>query len=183
MNFIPRQYLYVFIVCIMISFLLLWFSIGYVIPSGKEYRQQHLAMNTVSRRVHKLSLMKSDAQSEYDNFSKKHQQVLTSFAKPFDIDRFVEINKHYFQKITLTKLKKDKKSGIFDTYRVDAVSKIDSPENFYKFLQQADHEGWIIKIEFPIHFQRDHNLIDLDFTMRVYRRLETNSSSTVLKQS
>ncbi len=183
MKFIPRQYLYLLIMSAVFLGLLLSFSIDYIIPSGKQYRKQKLAVHTLSKRVEKLYLAKTDINKKYNKFSKKHTAVLTAFSNTFNAGKFIETNKQYFQKITLTKLKKDKQFDVFDTYRVNAVSKIHSPENFYKFLQQINHEGWIIKIEFPIHFQRDGRLIDLDFTMRVYKRLLKDSSSNILNKS
>lgn len=183
MNFIPRQYLYLLIVSVLLFGLLLWFSIDSIIPLGKEYRKQKLAMQSVSNRVEKLSLTQNSIQNSYNKFSKKHQAVLAAFDNSFNAGKFIKINKQYLKKITLTKLQKDKQLDTFDTYKVDAVSKIDSPENFYKFLHKINHEGWIIKVEFPIHFQRDHNLIDLDFTMRVYKRATKKSSSNIANKS
>jgi len=90
MKFIPRQYLYLFIMSAVLLGLLLIFSIDYVIPSGRQYRKQKLAVHTLSKRVEKLYLAKTDISKKYNKFSKKHTTVLTAFGNTFNAGKFIE---------------------------------------------------------------------------------------------
>jgi hypothetical protein len=51
---------------------------------------------------------------------------------------------------------------------VNATSKITSPRSFYTFLEEVSKGEWIIRVNFPIHFERDGDKIRSSFTMRVY---------------
>jgi hypothetical protein len=74
----------------------------------------------------------------------------------------------YFQSLSLSEITMQSVDGNFATYEVNTSSLIHSPQGFYDFLDAVNKSDNIVGINFPIHFQREANLIKSSFTMHVY---------------
>ena len=74
----------------------------------------------------------------------------------------------HFESFTLSELSMHSQDGEFSVYEVNTSSLIQSPQGFYDFLDGVNKSDNIIGVNFPIHFERDANLIKSSFTMHVY---------------
>ncbi len=168
MNFIPRQYIYMLIISIILSIFVFIFSSYILIPAGKSYREKKSIMQTSQYRLMKYQKRNYKTLQIVDSLLAQHKSISLAFRNSFNIKQFIDKNRRYFESLTLTKLGQSKKDQTFDTYKVDAISKIRTPITFYTFLNNLDKQGWIIKANFPIYFKRKGESITLIFTMRIY---------------
>ncbi len=102
--------------------------------------------------------------------SKKH--IIAAYENSFDKERFIKINGIYFESLNLSELEKQAGKDPFTLYEVNATSRIDSPNSFYAFLQSINKSDWIVNVNFPIHFEREGNLIKSSFTLKIFSTLQ-----------
>lgn len=165
---ISRQMIYILalaVVCLIIVFV---FAFSVLIPSGKEYRIARLEAKKASYQVDII-------QAEYDNVYEKlkalqtdNRHIIGAYKTIFNPDRFRKMYEKHFESFTLSELSNHSKDGEFAVYEVNTSSLIQSPQGFYDFLDAVNKSDNITGINFPIHFERDANLIKSSFTMHVY---------------
>lgn len=169
MNFrISRQSIYLLAISLVLLIAVLLFSFLVLIPKGKEYRIVRL-----EEKKHVFSLMQyqqwyDETYEKLKNLQSKNKRIITAFDNSFNANRFVKMNQHNFESLQLTRVERTKDEEPFAVYEVNASSKIDSPQSFYGFLEEINKSDWIVGVNFPIHFERDENLIFSSFTMKVY---------------
>jgi hypothetical protein len=168
MKLISRQHLYLLVISLVLSVFVLLFSFGVLIPAGKKYRQQREIVQKDSYELAQYQILKDQTSDQAVKLAKKQAAILRSLHNHFDTKDFIEKNSQYFDDLKLTKVLHGPKEKLFDTYEINATSNIRTPKTFYKFLNNIDKEGWIIKVEFPVRFRREGELIHLLFTMQVY---------------
>lgn len=144
------------------------FSFLLLIPKGKEYRTLRLESK---KEILSLEL----AQRRYDQtneklteLKKRNHRIITAFNTPFNPEGFTRLNKKEFHDLYLTEITALDGNGTFKVYEVNATSKITSPQSFYHFLENVNKSSWIIGVNFPIHFERDGEMIRSSFTMKVH---------------
>ena len=179
---ISRQNIYLLLITLLLLIFVLLFAFSVLIPSGKEYRQMRATANKHAVELAQYQQLNDETLQSLKSLQEKHRSVITSFDNDFDKERFIAINKKFFQNLTLSKLTYVDEKNPFDLYEVNATSKIDSPVVFYNFLESLNKGDWIIGVNFPIHFQRDGELINSSFTMRVYSLNEDKNESNTTKK-
>lgn len=163
-----RQTLTMVILSLLLLAGVIGFSFFLLIPKGKEYRTLRLESK---KEILSLEL----AQRRYDQTNEKikelktrNHHIITAFNTPFNPERFTRLNKKEFQDLYLTEMTEQDGNGTFKIYEVNATSKITSPQSFYHFLENVNKSSWIIAVNFPIHFERDGEMIRSSFTMKVH---------------
>jgi hypothetical protein len=163
-----RQTIYVMILSVFLLVGVVGFSVLLLIPKGKEYRSLRLESK---KEIQQLDL----TQSKYDNTESRLKDLRTqnavmikAFNTTFNPDKFEQQYKKEFSDLYLTELNAIDSNGSFKVYEVNATTKITSPESFYTFLESINKSGWIIGVNFPIHFERDGDKIRSSFTMKVH---------------
>lgn len=170
------------IVCLIIIFI---FAFVFLIPNGKEYRVMRMESKKVSYQVDAI-------QAEYDKIYAKlkgmqadNRHIIGAYKNIFNAERFRKMYASHFENFTLSELSAHSQDGEFAVYEVNTSSLIHSPQGFYDFLDAVNKSDNIIGVNFPIHFQRDGNLIKSSFTMHVYiagkKTTEENKSEGTLK--
>jgi hypothetical protein len=160
------------------------FAFLFLIPQGKEYRIKRLAMKKELLIQRKHQEWYDQTYAKLKDLQNKYKHIIEAYDNEFDAKRFIKFSKNNFESLSLTKqIPIDNNSSEFSVYEVNATSKIDSPQNFYTFIDQINKSDWIIKVNFPIHFEREGDLIRSSFSMRVYNTYETSSSSTSSQNS
>jgi cellobiose phosphorylase len=145
------------------------FAFVFLIPKGKEYRIERLAMKKELqiRRTHQEWY--DETYAKLQQLRSEHKHVIEAYDNSFDPERFIKMSENCFESLKLSKQNAiDTNSSEFSIYEVNATSQIDSPQNFYTFIEQVNKSNWIVKVNFPIHFEREGNLIRSSFNMRVY---------------
>lgn len=166
---LSRQTLYMLVIALLLLIIVFVFAFVFLIPMGKEYRLERLAMKK-ELQIHRTHQEWYDeTYAKLQQLRSDHKHVIEAFDNHFDPQRFIKISDNCFESLTLSKLNPiDTNSSEFSLYEVNATSQIDSPQNFYTFIEQLNKSNWIVKVNFPIDFEREGNLIRSSFKMRVY---------------
>jgi hypothetical protein len=144
------------------------FAFLFLIPKGKEYRTLRLENKKESRILGVLREEHSLAQEKLEKLEKTHKDTIKAFESSFNPKKFTRMHEKEFQDLFLSEIEMSDHNGSFRVYEVNATAKINSPETFYHFLDKVNHSDWIIGVNFPIHFEREGDLIKSSFTMKVH---------------
>jgi len=162
----PTIYLLILSLVLMISALL--FSFLLLIPQGKEYRIERIEAKKLALSAAQYQRFEDETFEQLKELQSKHKHAISAFENRFDSERFLKLNKAYFEGLKIDEVKPAGEEEEFSLYEVNATSKIDSPESFYSFLESINKSDWIIAVDFPIHFEREGSLVRSNFKMRVY---------------
>ncbi|WP_304544392.1 hypothetical protein [Sulfurimonas microaerophilic] len=176
---IPRHYLYLTLISIVLLIFVIVFSFSVLIPKGKEYRIERLSFKTELNEYAKYQEFYDETLDVLKDLQSKNRHIIQAFDKPFNPQRFEKQHKTYFSDLKISKVDRAKDDEGFAVYEVNTTSKISSPTNFYDFLDAINKADWIIAVNFPIVFKREGEMINSSFTMRVYsNNNDTNSSAS-----
>ncbi|MFT7861030.1 MAG: hypothetical protein ABXS93_08835 [Sulfurimonas sp.] len=176
---IPRHYLYIAFISIVLLIFVLIFSFVVMIPKGKEYRIQRIEYKKEYQEYQKYQDFYDETLSHLKELQSKNRHIIQAFDTPFDPTRFEKTHNTYFSKLSVSKIDRAKDEEGFAVYEVNTSSKISSPTNFYDFLDAVNKSDWIINVDFPITFSRESEMINSSFTMRVYcNNDDTNATSS-----
>lgn len=165
---ISRQMSYILALALIFLLFVFIFAFSVLIPSGKEYR-------LLRTEAKKISYQVDAVQAEYDNVYERlkglkaeNRHIIGAYKTIFNPERFKKMYEAHFESFTLSELSAHSKDGEFAVYEVNTSTLIHSPQGFYDFLDAVNKSDNIIGVNFPIHFERDANLIKSSFTMHVY---------------
>ena len=174
---ISRQMIYILALAIVFLITVFVFSFTVLIPIGKEYRVARVETKKVQYRTDVI-------QDEYDKVYAKlktlqadNRHIIGAYTRVFNADHFKAAHEKHFESFTLSALSMPTQEGEFATYEVNTSSLINSPQGFYDFLDSVNKSDNIVSVNFPIHFERDANLIKSSFTMHVYAVNKQKESS------
>ncbi len=179
---ISRQMIYILSLSVVFLIAVFVFAFAVLIPSGKEYRVARMDTKKVANHVDMI-------QGEYDKVYSKlkmlqadNRHVIGAYVSMFNADRFTKVHAQYFESFSLSQLSVPTQNGDFATYEVNTSTLISSPQGFYDFLDAVNKSDNIVSVNFPIHFERDANLIKSSFTMHVYVANKKEETSETLDQ-
>lgn len=167
-NITKRNLSLLFLTIILLLFVLI-FSFLVLIPEGKNYREQRSALNKESTELRRYEEFAHKTLERLKQLQSENAHIITSFDNAFNSTRFQKQFRSYFTSLELSKQEQMGEEDEFSVYEVNTTSSINSPQSFYNFLDAINKSDWIIGVNFPIEFKRDHELISSSFTMRVYR--------------
>jgi hypothetical protein len=174
-----RHYLYILLFSLFLFLFVLLFAFLVLIPKGKEYRQERLALKKSSIELQKYQDFHDEVYEKLKDLQSKNRHIITAFDEQFNPQRFVKENKSYFASLKLSKLATMPDEEGFSVYEVNTSSHISSPANFYSFLDGINKSDWIIGVNFPIVFKREGEMIASSFRMKVYcNKSDTNTSKS-----
>lgn len=157
------------IIALLLLIIVFVFAFVFLIPKGKEYRIERLAMKKELQIQRQHQAWYDETYTKLQELRGEHKHIIEAYDNTFDAARFIKLSDNCFESLSLSKQTSiDNNSSEFSVYEVNATSKIDSPQNFYTFIEQVNKSDWIVKVNFPIHFEREGNLIRSSFKMRVY---------------
>ncbi len=178
---LSRQTLYMLIMALILLIVVLAFAFLLLIPKGKTYRLERLAMKKELAIEREYQQWHDDTFAILQQMRSKNRHIIAAFDNPFNAQQFINRHRNHFESLELSRLSEaDRNGSEYAVYEVNATSKIDSPQLFYDFLDQVNKSEWIIGVQFPIRFEREGNLIRSSFCMQVYSvdRSERNASNT-----
>jgi hypothetical protein len=167
-----RKTFHLLLLSLVLIAMIVLFSFVFLIPKGKEYRTLRMENKKEVLALAVSNEEKKRLQSRLEGLESKNDKALKAFNRPFNPYKFVKKYDNELQDLFVTEKSLHDQNGSFKVYEVNVTSKIDSPEIFYRFLDNVSRGDWVIGIDFPIHFERSGELIKSSFTMRVHH-LET----------
>ncbi|MBE0499434.1 MAG: hypothetical protein IBX43_09390 [Campylobacterales bacterium] len=165
---INRQMSYILALALIFLLFVFIFAFGMLIPEGKEYRKARMEAKKISYQV---DVVQAEYDRVYDTLKElraKNRHIIGAYKTIFNPERFKTMYSPHFQSFSLSELSVRSKDGEFAVYEVNTSTLIHSPQGFYDFLDAVNKSDNIIGVNFPIHFERDANLIKSSFTMHVY---------------
>jgi Na+-transporting NADH:ubiquinone oxidoreductase subunit NqrC len=165
---INKQTLYLILFSTLLLSIIVLFSIFVLIPKGKEYRLLRLEAMKEEKVVGQVQKEHKETSEKLEKLKKSNAKTIKAFTTPFNPRKFTKVYAPEFQDLFLKELSKADENGSFKVYEVNVTTKITSPESFYNFLEKVNKSQWIIGVNFPIHFERDGDLIKSSFTMKVH---------------
>ncbi len=165
---ISRQNIYLLLLSVLLLLFVLLFSFLLLIPEGKEYREQRIALKKENRELRRYEDYHAETYERLKELQSDNRHIITAFATKFNPERFQKQQGKYFESLQLSKVVSAADKEDFSVYEVNTTSKINSPKSFYNFLESVNKSDWIIGVNFPIHFKREGELIRSSFTMKVF---------------
>ncbi len=166
-----RQNLYLLISSTFLLIVVLSFSFLVLIPKGSIHRIKNIELSKANQERDLLNGQYQKLNIELTKIESNNKRVISAYKNSFDVEKFKKLNGGYFDSLKIEKIPSKEVEDGFGLYEVSAVSNIDSPKNFYDFLDSVNSSEWIILVNFPINFKRDGKKIQSSFTMKVYRDL------------
>lgn len=168
MNSINRQSIYILILSTFLLIFVLVFSLNFLIPKGKKYREQRSQLSFAKKDLKRWKTFDNETFNTLKKLQSDNRHIIIAFESSFSEERFIKKYKSLFNSLTLSKTTTlDSQEG-FEVYEVTTSSQISSPETFYNFLDEVNKSDWIIGINFPISFKRNGEVISSSFKMKVY---------------
>lgn len=165
---ISRQMIYILALALVFLIIVFIFAFAFLIPSGKEYRMARMDAKKISYQVDTIQAEYDKINSNLKTLQADNRHIIGAYKTIFNPERFKKMYSPHFESFSLSKLAMHSQDGEFAVYEVNTSSLIQSPQGFYDFLDGVNKSDNIIGVNFPIHFERDANLIKSSFTMHVY---------------
>lgn len=162
--------IYILILSVVLFIFVLMFAFMVLVPEGKAYRIKRSIVKKQNLELKQLENLAFDIETKLKKLTSDNKHIVEAFNNKFDEKRFKKQYKSYFTSLELSKQVEQERQEGFHVYDVNTTSSINSPKNFYDFLDAINKSDWIIKINFPIDFKRDSELIKSSFTIQVYTR-------------
>jgi hypothetical protein len=149
--------------------ILLIFIFVFVVPFGKEFKEQKRDSKIVERELRKVerhfNLRKSKLlELEFDN-----KTLLKQLRTPKDIDIFLEENPFMAKATLLNSSTIEEKYLDRVTYRIETKQLYTTLENFYDVIENNSNFGFRFQVDFPIKFEADRQKIKAFFSLNVYK--------------
>jgi hypothetical protein len=160
-----------FLIYILIFLLVVLFALLiFVIPNIKGYKYQKRDLEILQLKNRKLLDKESNLKRELELFKKDNRELFLLFDKDFKVEEFYDICKKFFVDIKIDKLD-DLKDDKFIKYRVSVISKNNSPDDFYRFIDEISKKDIKIKIDFPIELSLKNSKLHIDFDINIYKKM------------
>jgi len=114
----------------------------------------------------------------------QNAKIIHVFRREFDQESFKNFLSKYMQVVSIEKNQTKPYKLDFLKTSYFLKTKIDSPKNFYDFVEDLKRYKYLIRVYFPIDFTKDNDKIDLTFKIEHYRLkdLKAEKSSKYLKK-
>lgn len=176
---ISRQSIYLLALSLVLLTFVLIFSFLVLIPQGKSYREQKIALKKENVQLNKYQNYHDETLEILKDLQSKNRHIITAFDTVFNPQRFEKQHLSYFNSLKIAKQTKSGEEDEFTIYEVNTTSAINSPKSFYEFLDAVNKSDWIVGINFPINFKRESEVIHSSFTMKVYTYLKDVNSTVI----
>lgn len=169
---INHQTLYLIFLSSLLLVGILLFSFLFLIPKGKEYRLLRLESKKEQQMIERAREHHTTINEKLEKLQTAHAETIKAYENHFNPKKFTKVHQKEFQNLFLTEVAMADHNGSFKVYEVNATTRITSPDSFYHFLETINKSEWIIAVNFPIHFEREGELIKSSFTMKVHNNEE-----------
>ena len=151
------------------SIILTLLIIAFIIaPSIKTFKYAKTQYYMTQQDFNNVQKQYKKVLKSLDVLKNKNSKIISALQTPFDTKNFILFAKKYMNIIKIKKLKSAayKKKFIKTAYLVTATIK--SPEDFYNFVDNIKNYKNLIRVYFPIDFEKNKESINLTFKIEVY---------------
>lgn len=173
-----RPTIYLLITSLLLLIFVMAFSFLVLIPKGKFYRITKSEVHKISLEQKQLQEHSNSVTTELNKLLQQNAHIINAYANSFDPQKFKEQNQQYFNSLNISEVKESGDEEGFKVYEVNTLSNINSPQNFYDFLDNINKSDWVIAVNFPIEFKREDTNIKSSFTMKVYNNKKDLNNPT-----
>lgn len=161
---ILKLLIYLLIFIVMAFFMIL----VVIVPNVKEFRASKSLYNTAF--VHKMRVenVLHDRNKEFSDLSSENRRAIISFMHKFSVDNFIKYAGQFFTQVSLVELDKKAHKKEFIEYELRVSSSLESPVNFYLFLEGLNRYENIVQADFPIEMESNSSKITALFSIKVY---------------
>jgi len=181
MNSLMRGRNLINILLLSLGFIVLFFAFVaiFLIPTGKMYKKDHKSYMKATYERDRAQDFHDETMLNLKDLQTKNRAIILAYGNLFDSDAFARQYGRYFKRLKLTSVDTKEKEDIFDVYEVKATSDINSPTDFYDFLDAVNKSENIISIEFPINFVADGPVIHSSFRLKVFNADFDNQKQSI----
>lgn len=170
----PVKMLLFFLVFLAISFLIIFVLI---VPNMKEYKSVKALYSRNEMATMRIKNNLNAKESELQKIAQNNQKLLDALIIKFNEQKFTQYANKFFQNVTLKKSTQQATHKGFLVYELNVSSSIQSPQNFYDFLNGLASYESVIKADFPIKMVADSNIIQSNFNIKVYNLSGTQKNT------
>jgi len=140
-----------------------------VAPSIKMFKKEKRDYYTVKLEADKVETKLENKTNEYQKLYRENRRIILALQREFDKNNFKMFAKKYMDILEI----KDRNISVYDkkfikkTYVVTA--KLNTPVNFYKFVEASKNYKNLIKIYFPIVFKAKNGDIKLIYKLEHFK--------------
>jgi hypothetical protein len=142
--------------------------LGLVVPDIREYKSVKSDLNSEQVATQKIYEILSERENSLLNLRSQNRKILEAFAKSFDEERFKSYAGQFFEEVELKKQDKKEFKEEFTLYELTVTSKLDTPVQFYNFLESLNRYETIVRTDFPIEMWIEEGKIHAIFNIKAY---------------
>jgi hypothetical protein len=144
------------------------FILGLIVPDVREYKRTKSALASERATTQKIYEVLSARESELLDLRSKNRKILEAFGKSFDEERFINYASQFFDAVVLEKQSQAEFEEDFTLYELTVTSQLDTPTQFYTFLESLNRYEAIVRTDFPIQMWVEDGKIHAIFNIKVY---------------
>lgn len=161
----PVKMLLFFLAFLAISFIIIF---AFIVPNIKEYKEVKALHNRNEMATIRLENTLNAKEDQLRKIVKNNQKLLDALITTFDEKKFIIYTNKFFTHVSLAKNSNQKSHKGFLVYELNVTSSLQTPQNFYDFLDGLKTYENIIKADFPIQLTANGDIIQSSFNIKVY---------------
>jgi len=155
------------------SVILTLIIIAFIIaPSIKTFKYAKIQYFSNQQTFTQVQKQYKQILNNLDILKNKNQKIITALQRKFNKKNFILFAKNYMQIKNIKELNSSvyKEKFLKTPYLITALIK--SPENFYKFVDNIKNYKNVIKVYFPLDFEKNGEEINLTFKIECFNLLK-----------
>jgi len=144
------------------------FILGFIVPDIREYKSTKSTLSTERATTQRIYEVLSERENELLALRSQNRKILEAFGKSFDEERFKTHASQFFDAVALEKQSKAEFEEDFTLYELTVTSLLDTPVQFYRFLESLNRYEAIVRTDFPIQMWAEDGKINAIFNIKVY---------------
>lgn len=148
--------------CVLVTVLL-------IVPSIKEYKKQKNAHHISLVNLGKMEQVYNVNAQALNEFRIEHARELNAINNTFNAEKFLEGAHGFFEQASLSKLADIDDNTSFSLYELNVTAKMNTPQQFYNFIDFLNNYENIILLDFPVNMNARDAFIDTSFNIKVLK--------------
>ena len=149
-----------------------------VVPLVKGYKSSHMAYIKTKSEYMKIRQKHDDTLHRLKTLQSKYRKVVAAFENRWDEKDFERRCKMYFLEVALTPVETNGSDPRFKIYQLHALTTMQSPQNFYRFIDALPSMPYVVQADFPIAFKaHGGDKIEGIFKIRIYEERPPSESN------
>ncbi|TKX29290.1 hypothetical protein DMB95_00910 [Campylobacter sp. MIT 12-8780] len=143
-----------------------------ILPMVKNYKNVSLRLYSQNSVNAHLNEKFQVSESKLNTLRSENEKIFTQFDSSFDEEDFIKFLNTYFTNVKLKKLENTNTNQyLFAEFNISATLK--STAEFYEFIDALNAYKNIIKLETPVDFKAQGDIVDINFITQIYTSAST----------